>query len=260
MAHDAALLRKPNGEINAHGREENAGLVFDNDCRSHNEPEGSIGRIVQRVDASSLKCKAGNLHSGVEQLTITQAERHQRKERERKGKERQRKRATTQAALEEALAQVETAGASLDTLNALDAAIVSAKRIREHGGASSSTDAPVVSLASGDLPEAVEASRGEVALNLRCEMHAMAKAAAVDQLEEGLVRSAVAESSAHIQEPPLLATLSVAVDSEENENLCVVCLATPMNSAVLPCKHLAMCAGCTEAVFTLSRQPQVSRV
>jgi hypothetical protein len=137
-------------------------LFFDNNCRSHDEPEGSIGRNVQRVDASSLKCKAGNLHSGVEQLTITQAERHQRKERERKGKERQRKRATTQAALGEALAQVETAGASLDTLNALDTAIVSAKRIREHGGASSSTDAPVVSFASGDLPEAVEASRGGV--------------------------------------------------------------------------------------------------
>jgi hypothetical protein len=62
-------------------------------------------------------------------------------------------------------------------------------------------------------------------------MRAMAKAAAVDQLEEGLVRSAVAESSAHIQEPPPSATLSVAVASEGNGNLCVVCLAAPMNGA-----------------------------
>jgi hypothetical protein len=68
----------------------------------------------------------------------------QQLERERKGKQRQRKRATARASLEEALIRVETARASLDNLNALDAAIVSAKRILEHGGASCSTDALVV--------------------------------------------------------------------------------------------------------------------
>jgi hypothetical protein len=49
---------------------------------------------------------------------------------------------------------VETTGASFDTLNALDSAIMFAKRILEHnGGASSSMNALVVSLASGDLHE-----------------------------------------------------------------------------------------------------------
>jgi hypothetical protein len=99
------------------------------------------------------------------------------------------------------MAQLDATGTNLDSLNALlDSAIVSAKRILEHhGGASSSTDGLVVSFASGDLPELLRQAE-EKSLSLRGEMHAMAKAAAVDQLEEGLVQSAVAESSAHIQE------------------------------------------------------------
>jgi hypothetical protein len=137
----------------------------------------------------------------------------------------------------------------IDTLNALDEAIVSAKRILEHGGASSSTDTPVVSSCaiSDDLPELLRQVE-EKALNLRREVHAMAKASTVDFFEEGLVRSAVAESSAHIQERSidlrLLATLSSAIATTENENTCVVCLAAPKDSVVPPCKHLAMCALC----------------
>ena len=133
MARDTALHSKSDGDIDAHGGEESANLVFDNNGLSHNAPEGSIVRNMQRVEAVGIKCEANALHSGVEQPTITQAEPRHQKERERKGKrQRQRKRATTQATLEEALARVETAGASLDTLNALDAAIVSAKRILVH--------------------------------------------------------------------------------------------------------------------------------
>ena len=119
---------------------------------------------MQRVEASSGERETGTSHSGVEQPTTTQAESRQQTERERKGKRRQRKRATTRATLEEALARVGTAGASLDTLNALDAAIVSAKRILQHGGASSSADALEVSVsASTDMPELLrQADRGEV--------------------------------------------------------------------------------------------------
>jgi hypothetical protein len=202
------------------------------------------------------------LHSEVEQPTITQEERRQQKERERKGKQRQRKRATTHATLEEALARVDTAGASLDTLNVLDSAIVSAKRILEHGGALSSTDAPVVSYTSSDLPELLRRAE-EQSLNLRSEMRAMVKAAAYDLLEEGLVRSAGAESSAHIQErqqssiePPQLATSSSAIASVENGTTCVVCLVAPKNTLLFPCKHVAMCAECTKAVSASSKQPQ----
>jgi ankyrin repeat protein len=218
---------------------------------------------VRRVGESSVACEVGTLHSGLEQPTTRQAECRLHKERERKGKQRQRKRTTTRATLEEALAQMNTAGASLDTLNVLDAAIVSAKRILEHGGASSSTDALVVSSCTIiDLPELLRQAE-EKALNSRREVHAMAKAASVDLFEEGLVRLAVAESSAHMQEqqqnrvePPPSATLLSAIALAENGNTCVVCLAAPKDSVVLPCKHLAMCAECTRAVFTSSSRPQ----
>ena len=158
---------------------------------------------------------------------------------------------------------MDTAGASLDTLNVLDAAIKSAKRMLEHGVASPSVDAPKASAsASTDLLELLRQAE-ERSLNLRLEVCAMAKAAAYDQLEEGLVRSAVAESSAHVQEqqqssiePPSSAMSSAAIASAENGNLCVVCLAAPKNSAVLPCKHLSMCVECTREVFTSSNQPQ----
>jgi hypothetical protein len=190
---------KPDGDNDAHGGEENAGPVINNGSQGHNASEGSIGRNVQRVEARSVKCEAGTSHSGVEQLSITQAEIRQQKERERKGKQKQRKRATMRTTLEEALARVDTAGASLDTLNSLDSAIVSAKRILEHGGASSSMDAPVLSsCASSDLPELLRQAEGKSS-NLRRKVRAMAKAAAYDQLQEGLVRSAVAESSAYVQ-------------------------------------------------------------
>jgi hypothetical protein len=165
------------------------------DDQSHNEPESSIGRNVQRLEASSVEYEAGASHSEVEQPPITQAERRQQNERERKGKQRQRKRVTTQATLEEALTRVDTAGASLDTLNA----IVCAKRILEHDGASSSTDALVVPSAGSHLPELLRQA-DEKSLNLRGEMRARAKAAAIDMLEEGLIRSAVVQLSTHIQE------------------------------------------------------------
>jgi hypothetical protein len=152
---------------------------------------------------------------------------------------------------------VDTAGASLDTLNVLDAAIKSAKRMLEHGVASPSVDAPKASAsASTDLLELFRQAE-ERSLNLRLEVCAMAKAAAYDKLEEGLVRSAVAESSAHVQEqlpsgiePPPSGTLAAAMAT--NGNTCVVCLTAPKDSVVLPCKHLAMCAECTKAVFTSS--------
>jgi len=264
MARDAARHSKPDGDIDAHGGEESANLVFDNNGLSHNAPEGSIVRNVQRVEAVGIKCEANALHSGVEQPTITQAEPRHQLERERKGKrQRQRKRATTQATLEEALARVETAGASLDTLNMLDSAIVSAKRILEHSGTSSSTDALVVSSASGDLPELLRQAE-EKSLSLRGEIRAMAKAAAVDQLEEGLVQSAVfAELSAHVQEQqqnsielPPSGTLLSAIASSEDDNTCVLCLASPKDSLLLPCNHMTMCAECTQEVLSSSSQPQ----
>jgi hypothetical protein len=190
------------------------------DGQSHNEPEGSIGRNVQRLEASSVEREAGASHSEVEQPPITQAERRQKNERERKGKQRQRKtKVTTQATLEEALARVDTARASLDTLNALDVAIVCAKQILEHGGASSSTDAPVVPSAGSDLPRLLRQAE-EKALNLSGEIRARAKATAYDLLEEGLVRSAVAESSTHIQEQQqsVIEPPPSAIASAENGN------------------------------------------
>jgi hypothetical protein len=92
-------------------------------------------------------------------------------------------------------------------------------------------DAQVVpSSASSDLPELLRQAEEE-SLNLRLEMRAVAKAAAYEQLEEGLVRSVVAEWSAHVQEqrqssiePPPLAMTSSAIASAENGNTCALCV------------------------------------
>jgi hypothetical protein len=116
-ARDAARHSRPDGEMDAYGGEKTAGPPFNNNVPGHHESEGNIGKNIQLVEASSVEREADTSPSGVDQLTATQAERRQQKERERKGKQWQRKRATTQATLKEALAQVDTAGASLDTLN-----------------------------------------------------------------------------------------------------------------------------------------------
>eukprot|EP00242_Pyramimonas_sp_CCMP2087_P016652 CAMPEP_0198207172 /NCGR_PEP_ID=MMETSP1445-20131203/10654_1 /TAXON_ID=36898 /ORGANISM="Pyramimonas sp., Strain CCMP2087" /LENGTH=540 /DNA_ID=CAMNT_0043880117 /DNA_START=309 /DNA_END=1928 /DNA_ORIENTATION=+ len=264
---------KSDGEIEAHGGEENAGPVIDNDGQSHNEPEGSNSSNVQWVEASSIDYEADTSHCGVEQLTSTQAERRQQTERERKGKQRQRKRATARATLEEALARVDTAGASLDTTDALDAAIVSARRILNAPVMSSSIFELQFPSVSSDLPELLRQAE-ERLVNLR-EARSMVKAAAAERLEYaeqlelldpyGLVQSALAESSAQIEkkqqssvEPPPSETLPAVIASAEavNGSSCVVCLAAPKDSLLLPCKHLAMCAGCTKAVMTSSSQPQ----
>jgi hypothetical protein len=121
----------------------------------------------------------------------------------------------------------------------------------------------VASCASSDLPKLLRQAE-EKALDLRCELRAVAKAAAFESFEEQPVRSAVAESSAHLEEqhqqssvePPLLTTSSSATASAENGNTCVVCLEAPKNSLLLPCKHIAMCAECTLAVFTASSRPR----
>jgi hypothetical protein len=73
---------------------------------------------------------------------------------------------------------VDTAGASLDILNALDAAIVSAKRIYNTGCASSSTNAPVgSSSASVDLPELLRQAEQKSSY-LRREVRAVSEAIA----------------------------------------------------------------------------------
>jgi hypothetical protein len=207
MGRDAAHHNKPDGERDAHGGEENDNPIVIKDGQTHNPPDGSISSNMPRVGASSVELKVGTLHSGVlEQQMTTQTERQQQRERERKGKQKQRKRETTHATLEETrvtleevLARVDTEGASLDTLNALDAAIVAAKPVVS----SCARSHPLSCLLLELLRQAEEKS-----LNLLCEVRAMAKAA-------------------------------------ENGNTCVVCLAAPKDSLLLPCKHLAMCAECT---------------
>jgi hypothetical protein len=172
MGRDAARHSKVDREIDTHRGEENVDPVFNKDDENHNEPEGSISRDVQLVEASIVEREAGASHSGVEQPpTTTQAERQQQKERERKGKQKQRKRETmiatleeTRATLEEALARVDTTEASLNTLNALDAAIASAKPV-------------VSSCARSDLLRELLRQAEEKSLNLLREVRAVAKAA-----------------------------------------------------------------------------------
>jgi hypothetical protein len=78
----------------------------------------------------------------------------------------------------------------------------------------------VTSSASSDLPELLRQAE-EKSVNLRLEVRAIAKALA------------------------------------ENGNTCVVCLAAPKDTVVLPCKHLViLCAECTKAVLASSSQPR----
>jgi hypothetical protein len=153
---------------------------------------------------------------------------------------------------------VDTAGVSLDTLNTLDAAIEYVKRSFEHGGTSSSTDAPVVSLCtSSDLAMLLRKAE-EKAVNLRREVCAVAEAAAVELLEEGLVLSAVNELAVHVQEQQQsrIEPLPSAIDSVENKKACIICLAALESTLLLPCNHQVMCAECATEVLSSSSPPQ----
>jgi hypothetical protein len=132
---------------------------------------------------------------------------------------------------------VDTGGASLITLNALDLAIVSAKRLLEHGSATSSTDAPLVSssifelqfpseLQVRDLPELVR--QAEKSLSLEREVCAMVEA---------------------------MTTASV-----ENGNTCIVCLAAPKDSLLLPRKPLGHVCGVHKGCFYIEQSATVPRV
>jgi hypothetical protein len=152
--------------------------------------------------------------------------------------------------------------ASGGILAALDAAIEDARRAFEHNGGGSGL---------GSASSICESGRGALmpllrraedkASAMRSEARARAKAIYVDSLEEGLVRSAVAESSSAQMSQMLPEWESsgsesrIMAPSTENGATCVVCLAAPKDSLLLPCKHLAMCAACTK-VLVSSRQPQ----
>jgi hypothetical protein len=220
MGRDVVRHNKSDGERDAHGGEENNGPVVIVNDRSHNEPEGSISNIVPRVEATSVASEAGTLHSRVEQSMTTQAERQQQKERERKGKQKQRKRETTRTTLEETCVTLEEALARVDTAGA---------RLDTLNALDAAIVAakPVVSLcASSDL--------------LSCLLHELLRQAEDKSLN-------------------LLREVRAMAKAAENGNTCVVCLAAPKDSLLLPCKHLAMCAECTHAVFTSSNQCPVCR-
>eukprot|EP00959_Pyramimonas_sp_CCMP1952_P356150 7458651-Pyramimonas_sp.AAC.1 len=135
---------------------------------------------------------------------------------------------------------------------------------------------------NGSTEAWAEETRGLVGLakeraeRVRGEMRAAAKAAAMELAEEALVRSVVDESHGHggctcggaegsAEEAAVSAGAAAsagcegALDAEDGASSsaatrCVVCLlASPKESLVPPCKHVAMCAECTRAVWETSR-------
>jgi hypothetical protein len=93
----------------------------------------------------------------------------------------------------------------------------------------------------------------------------MAKAAAVDSLEEGLVRLAMAESAARLQETQQRSidspssAKSANASADEYEIIiatCIVCLAAPKDTLLFPCKNLVRCWECIKAVMASSSRPQ----
>eukprot|EP00959_Pyramimonas_sp_CCMP1952_P210945 4414286-Pyramimonas_sp.AAC.1 len=119
----------------------------------------------------------------------------------------------------------------------------------------------------------------ERAERVRGEARAAAKAAAMELAEEALVRSVVDEShwrggcasggvGGSTEEAVSGAAASAgcggvrgAEDNGANiaTTQCVVCLSAPKDSLLLPCKHMAMCAECTRAVWETSRLCPVCR-
>eukprot|EP00959_Pyramimonas_sp_CCMP1952_P187966 3930335-Pyramimonas_sp.AAC.1 len=122
------------------------------------------------------------MHASREQQAIS-AHTKTEKEKERKERQRQRQRADVRAALEEALALANGAGARPGTaLEALEAALQAAERMLEQRG-------------NGDAEAWAKEMRGlvgrakEWAECVRGEARAAAKAAAMELAEDALVRS-----------------------------------------------------------------------
>jgi len=108
---------KPDGGIDAHGGKENAGLVFNNGGQEHNKLEGNISRNVQQVEASGVQYEADSCRRGgaADDNHTSGALATKREGRSGNG---------TGRPLEEVLARVHTARASLDTFDALYAELL----------------------------------------------------------------------------------------------------------------------------------------
>jgi hypothetical protein len=77
-----------------------------------------------------------------------------------------------------------------------------------------------------------------------------------NQLDGEVDAHGAEESEGLVFHSPPSATLPSAIDSAENENTCIICLAAPNSSLLLPCNHQVMCAECATEVLSSGSRPQ----
>eukprot|EP00976_Prorocentrum_cordatum_P116299 1196142-Prorocentrum_minimum.AAC.2 len=230
--------------------------------------------LKSRAKASAeAEARSSAMHAIREQQLVS-ARTKAEKERERKERQRQCKRADVRAALKEALALVGGMGARPGAaLEALEAAVEATERmLKQCGNGGAEAWAEEMWALVGWAKERTERVRGKA--------RAAAEAAAMELLEEALVRSVVDESyrwggcasggaggsaeEAAASGAAASAGCGGARGAEDGASSsagtqCVVCLSAPKDSLVLPCKHMAMCADCMRAVWETSRLCLVCR-
>ena len=50
-----------------------------------------------------------------------------------------------------------------------------------------------------------------------------------------------------------------AVDEDDGDSLCVICLSDPRDTAVLPCRHMCLCSDCAQSLRTQSNKCPICR-
>jgi hypothetical protein len=90
----------------------------------------------------------------------------------------------------------------------------------------------------------------------------------LEQLEEGLTSLALrgaalplgsGEGCTTTSQPAAAAVAETVHEDLQNRWLCVVCLEAEKSVALLPCRHLCMCAACTRSIMASSKQCPVCR-
>lgn len=196
----------------------------------------------------------GDVADDVEVVAAAKAMRNRLRERQRKERQRARRELEAHTTLSQALHD--------GSLQDLEAAIALAQRCK-------STPSPQVGAQGGSAAQDLGAmlhTASQRVEELRTQENAAAKAAALDALEEDMLKAAVVEGSSGVGEEHAGNTLrdgntetSCRQSSSEMRTgrigecdamLCVVCLSNVKDTALLPCKHLCACYNCSEVIAT----------
>ena len=83
----------------------------------------------------------------------------------------------------------------------------------------------------------------------QAEMHAAAKSANLERLEEQMTTLALQTTADSHAAASSASTISSKQDSK---GVCIVCMEEEKSVLLMPCKHLCMCKGCTDKLIAQS--------